>query len=87
MRDTELGKKKKVSFMIPLRHSSSNTISRLSKTNIKWHINSNIGGKILERKMWHDLLIELAFVSMKYVTINNVGLYFKVSITEDNTVH
>lgn len=74
MKDTELGKKKKVSFMIPLRHSYSNTISRVSKANTKWHINSSIGDEILERMMWHDLLIELAFISMKYIKINNVGI-------------
>lgn len=35
--------------------------------------------------MWHDLLIELAFVAVEYIKINNVSLYFKV--IEDNTVH
>lgn len=59
--------------MISLKHSNSNTISRVSKTNIKWHINSSIGDKILERMMWHDLLIELAFISMKYIKISNVN--------------
>lgn len=70
--------------MIPLRLSNNNTMSRVSKTNIKWPINSSIGDKILERMMWHDLLIELAFISMKYMKIN-VSLYFK--IIEENTVH
>jgi len=67
MRNTEMKKgRQKMSVLSSLRLDNCNTMSKV-KLNIMWDINSSIGDEVLKRMMWHELLVELTLISVKYV--------------------